>query len=1356
MIDGKGDNYHTTVTVFEPDVFRDGFPFDYVEYLLENDSNFELNVDITTESSNPDAAYGETLATASEKELSKGSISYPDGSVKGKTKKFSSNETAYLDAVFHRDIEDTQKTADVDGSYSVRKSNRSTLTAALDSVVTDPEERRILDVYRANIENLDAQQERLQELNAEIKNLSFSDGAKDRARISELRQEAIKTQNRINLYDKKLLGLEAMAPMKRVVERQAQKAYEKAAERGRETLTKRRESAERTELRGKIKRVVQDLNQYLLRGTKDRHVPIGLQNAVASALNAVNMDTVEADKRIERLEAELMMAKTPAEMQKISRKIDHIREMGDRLDQRLGALRAAYNGIMESEDPMVKNAYDDVVAGLIQKAIDEVGETPLRSMTREQLELVYDSYKAVLKRVRDANKAFKLEGDQKISSLGDQVMEEILKVGGAKEYRAEIAETISRLGWNNLKPIYAFERIGSTVFTSLFNNVRAGEDTWARDVSEAREFYLKVNKKYHYASWDFEKRYRFKSKTGKSFSLTLEQMMSLYAYSKREQADKHLEVGGFVFSGDVVRYKEAVDEGGGNGKKQKKTLFKYKVNTSSAYSISKETLGSIAASLTEEQRGFVDEMQEYLSTVMGEKGNEVSLALYDVKLYKERFYFPLKSAKQFMFEQNETAGEVKVKNSGLSKETKPQAGNPIILSGFMDVWANHVNDMSMYHAFVLPLEDFNRVFNWNANVYADDKNSVSVKSRLQDAYGEESVQYISQLLKDLNGGARTDPRETTAKALMSKFKKASVMASLSVVVQQPTAVVRAMALVDPKYFVGRSSQKGHPARWEQLKKYAPVAIIKEMGYFDTNMGRSTVDWIKDEKTFMDRVDDAMSKAPALADELTWVAIWEAVKRETASEHTDLSKNSEELLKLAGERFTEVITKTQVYDSVLSRSSNMRSKSTFMNMLTSFMGEPTTSINMLEDALRQGKRGNKGYAARAIFSLFGSVMLNSALVSLVYAARDDDEDETFWEKYVSRVTTEMLDGLNPLTYLPIFRDIWSILQGFDVERADMSLVSDLADAFKKVVKTAAKDTENMDEDEFKAHMMKLGDDLLGVLSSLCSLTGIPLKNVVRESKALINIFEMIGRNDKTTFGSLVDQVQEDVQSSVPVANWFQKESKGDKLYDAIVKGDDVYVDRLKDGYASENAYDSAVRKALRENDERVEDAASAMLEGDLDTYERTLNEIIEEGSFTSEDVAYAINAEYNAKAKKLDPEASERTLASVTVGEGDEEKTVYSIYAASDINVFLERGDSERAKEIIEKLVAFKVENGKTEKDARSSIRSSMTSYWKKLYKEAWSSKDMGRVKEIRALLYATGLYGRLSELDDTLRSWRKD
>ena len=140
-------------------------------------------------------------------------------------------------------------------------------------------------------------------------------------------------------------------------------------------------------------------------------------------------------------------------------------------------------------------------------------------------------------------------------------------------------------------------------------------------------------------------------------------------------------------------------------------------------------------------------------------------------------------------------------------------------------------------------------------------------------------------------------------------------------------------------------------------------------------------------------DEQLSKLPALADELTWCAIWNAVKRETVSTHTDLRPGSEEFLKAAGERFTEVVTKTQVYDSVLARSANMRSKSGMMNMATSFMAEPTTTINMLEDAIYKAKRGNKGYAAKVFASVATSIVLNNALVALVYAMRDDDEDET---------------------------------------------------------------------------------------------------------------------------------------------------------------------------------------------------------------------------------------------------------------------------------------------------------------------------------------------------------------------------
>ncbi len=77
--DGKGEEYHTTVTVFEPDVMRDGMPFDYAEYLLSKDTNNE--VEIKNGSSNLETAYGENLATDSKKELPANSISQPPPNV---------------------------------------------------------------------------------------------------------------------------------------------------------------------------------------------------------------------------------------------------------------------------------------------------------------------------------------------------------------------------------------------------------------------------------------------------------------------------------------------------------------------------------------------------------------------------------------------------------------------------------------------------------------------------------------------------------------------------------------------------------------------------------------------------------------------------------------------------------------------------------------------------------------------------------------------------------------------------------------------------------------------------------------------------------------------------------------------------------------------------------------------------------------------------------------------------------------------------------------------------------------------------------------------------------------------------
>ena len=1217
-------------------------------------------------------------------------------------------------------------------------STRSLLANALEGAAQNDIERQKLAQYKEKISLIEAEQAKLSEIRLKIRELSFAKGPRDTEQIRSLQFEEKQAANRINTYDRQLLNLQATTALKNVLEREKRMAYDKAKREGKQALADYREKTaatqrelitrwqdsrkkavegrNKTEMRHKIKDIVSDLNKLLLNPTKEKHVPIGLQKPVAEALEIINMDTVGAEERVAKYDALIAKAKDPDKIRQLTATRDRIQMQGENLAEKLSALKTAYDEIVDSDDPLIANSNDDVISERMKLVIQRVGNTPIRDMSLAQLEDVYDMYKMVLTTVRNADKAFKAAKGESISILAGRVMEEVESVGGKKAYRLKGTDGIDKFNWNNQKPIYAFERIGSSTLTDLYGSMRSGEDTWATDVSEARAYYLERYKKYHYDSWDFKKRFGFTSTSGMNFELSLDQIMSLYAYSKRAQAKDHLKKGGIVFDETTevtVKSKLGIP-------------LKFNPTQATAYNLSDDTLADIIDKLTPEQKSFVDEMQDYLSTVMGDKGNEVSLELYGIKLFKDKNYFPLKSATQFMAKAKEQQqGEVKVKNKGMTQSTVPKASNPIVLTPFMDVWADHVNEMSMYHAFVLPMEDFYRVYNYRTPT-SETMATESVEMFIQNAYGKGATQYIDQLLKDLNGGARTDPRETVGKALVSKFKKAAVMASLSVVVQQPTAMVRAMALVDAKHFgiapitrgiLRTFNAKKHKAKWEEVKKYAPVAIIKEMGYFDTNMGRSTKDFItakdysgigeKAKALFADGNyrDEKLSRLPALADELAWISIWEAVKRETLSKHKSLSPNSEEFLKKVGERFTEVVTKTQVYDSVLSRSGLMRSKSGLVNMWTSFMGEPTTSLNMLQDALLKAKRGNKKYAGKVVGAVFGSVVLNAALVSLVYAMRDDDEDETYAEKYLARVSTEILDGINPLTYIPIVKDVWSIAQGFDIERADMSLLTDLIDSVQKTVTVMAKDTEDMDEDELAEHQKQVADALWSIGDNISSIAGLPVKNIRREIKGFLNLGKTIAADSEreTTAGSLMDEIWEDVKDSIPVVGWLPDEGKSDKLYDAIVSGDAAYRKRIESGYETKSALDSALRKALRENDPRIKEAAEARMKGDISGYMRIAKSIISEGHFSQDNVVAAINAEISAMSK-----------GESTSSASDKES---SLFKMDDYYAAIVGRDQATAAAVKEDVIRTAVKNGKDREEAEANFVSSFVTYLSNKYEE---------------------------------------
>lgn len=95
--------------------------------------------------------------------------------------------------------------------------DRGLLADALTTVAKNESEIKALIEYKSNIELMYSQQEALNQLNRQIKELSFAKGKRDMDKLRFLKDEAIKTTNRINLYDKKLLVIKRKSSRKSVM-----------------------------------------------------------------------------------------------------------------------------------------------------------------------------------------------------------------------------------------------------------------------------------------------------------------------------------------------------------------------------------------------------------------------------------------------------------------------------------------------------------------------------------------------------------------------------------------------------------------------------------------------------------------------------------------------------------------------------------------------------------------------------------------------------------------------------------------------------------------------------------------------------------------------------------------------------------------------------------------------------------------------------------------------------------------------------------------------------------------------------------------------------------------------------------
>ena len=1190
--------------------------------------------------------------------------------------------------------------------------------------------------------------------------------------LAEQRGEADREQQRA-LARQRGEHKRAMAELQKQHERRIQKMNARMKELmrqrdrmelGQKVSTQTKEITVRTRA---ARRVLGRLNTMFFNQTKTKHVPQALRSLVEQVLSSEDLgdfqtlrkhmrEISELESKIEQLERE------PALTGEQQKKLDAMRYRYDELASASLAPKAQVEALFKAFEEYNQKANKGATldADLMKRLSDDVKAMegkPLSEMGVESVRAVEDFYKLLYHQINNANTLFAEERAEQISQLGDASVKEVegsklLKFLSPKEMEWAGLSSVRRFIIKNLKPLTVFEATGSKTLMGLFQRVLDGEGVWASDVQGVHEKIKGIREKYGWQSWKMDERVAVETKSG-TVRLSLSEMMSLYAYSFREQAISHLEGGGFVLDPSATA----------KGKYPLKVL-EQKVNDARRYVMDMETMGALASQLSEEQKSYVKEMQAVL-TEMGELGNEVSRKLYDVDLFNEKHYFPIKVRSDYLESQTGRTGDPNIKNRGAFKQTVPDADNPLVLEAFDKVFADHVNSMATYHAFVLPVEDLMRVFNYNpSNASVDEqgnwvvdesaKSYSTVKAAISGRYGEDVVKYIEQVVRDLNGGARRDATASILDSGITAFKRASTMASLSVLIQQPTSLIRAGAYIDYKYLMntkGFIDLKDHKANWERLCKYAPVGVIKEMGGYDTGVGARTTEYLnaKEYKTLSERAGaffkpealggdanyraEIFGRGAAFADEVAWIQMFEACVSEQA-EKLKKPRDAEEVLTAAGERFTEIVRRTQVYDSTLTRSELMRSKDTGMKMATAFGAEPTTIVSMVADAIIRGERGDVKFLRKSGGALAAAIIINAMAVSLVYAMRDDDEDKTYAEKYLSTLSAEIVEGFIPLSYLPFARDVMSLAQGYEVERSDMTLIGNLFDQMKLLTSSKRSVT----------------DKVLGVTGAVSAFFGLPVTNMVRDAKGLINTFLGQVDTERTTGAGVSAALKEEFTT---IFGLFDEQTTNQyQLYDAVMRGDVAHYERVAARYDSEKAVEQALRKALRENDPRIHEAAVARIEGELEVYESLIAQIEGEGHFDRDIIIRAINNQINY----INDHAEDETVPKDEAAAAEAEEELHeALYSASDLNAALERGDTEDFIAMADILVYYKIDAGKTEAQAKASIKSSVTRYWKEKWIEAWKNNDTAEIKRIQSVLVSTRLYGDRHQVAELGQGWVK-
>ena len=1012
-------------------------------------------------------------------------------------------------------------------------SDRVLLSNVMESAATNEVELDQVKRYRQHIDKLNQKQDELEKTMQEI---AEARKAGRRADAAALRSKADILEKQIAREDGMLLKYEAAKPLQAVVARERAALKRKADERVKEYAAKRVETVRkqeaekrdqklaelRQEKKDRVKEVRDEKNEsfarqkYLKRvndavselrtmiatPTNKKRVPQFLRKPLGQFLDELDFTSKQQLNGGDPTNADLKFASAAAAL----------KEAIENINRQQNGLNTAGNEYFDGylDLPAGYIAEFDEIMKNVRKAIREangVGEIPVNKMSSATLHNLYTTLRSLHSSINKMNRLLVNAQYAHADEASRNTIGELAKFKEKKDRNALMQKVGDFMNWKNTVPYYAFKRFGEGG-KSIFHSLMDGWDKLAFNSAELLKFTEGVYDHKEVRAWDREIK-TIELASGQTVRMSASQLMSLYCLAKRKQALGHLLGGGIRIANIEGKLGKVVAQ-------------------SDNYTLTEGDLATFRENLSKRQIEVADKLQNDMVNRGAEWGNEISMKRFGYEMFTEQYYFPVESDKNVMKAQDPQAQEnslFRLLNMSATKGLTDKANNAIVIRGIFDVYTSHMSDMAKYNALALPILDTLKWLNYVERTQNKDGTlSVdSVQKSLEKTYGEEARRYIMEFIRNLNGDTEGGREDALINKLTSNYKISATGANLRVGMLQITSLPRAATAISPVNLAkGIAKWNLRPFKNSRIAaEKVGIAKWKSMGFYDTNISRNVREMIKGDEKLVDKVRNISMKLAEWGDAWTMGVLYGAVESELVK---TMHPGTEAFDRAVNERMRDIVYRTQVVDSTMTRSHLMRQKGAISSAL-SFMSEPTLALNMINDALfdiGMNMRGIDGAkfnpaVSKKLAKVMAASTLTIAAASLIEALftayRDDDEYEEFEEKFLEALVGDYSDAD---TFAKRWSAFWASSLGSNMQPlGNVPIVSSLIDAWKN---GAAEQMWQAFTNEFnigfKALSKAIKDDgsiadyyraIYKLCGAFSSAAGIPVSGAMRELQAIYNNF-----------------------------------------------------------------------------------------------------------------------------------------------------------------------------------------------------------------------------------------------------------